>query len=217
MAEQGPVVAGSANRPAPIVAELGRPETAEETAARKAENSRQHRANQTLRNLIWSLVATLAVVAVLVFVVVRPDPVNVGPVDYATVAEQAQGDIPVPLAAPTLPTGWSANEAELRTSKGVTAWYIGFLTPSGDFIAFSEGLDANPTWTDAILEGKAPTGSVSIGQNWVEYNHRAEKDPGNVAYGLVTDVPGATLVLNGTASDADFATLASALLDSIGQ
>ena len=202
---------------APVVAELGRPETPEETAARKAENSRQHRANQTLRNLIWSLVATLAVVAFLVFVVVRPDPAKVDPIDYATVASQSQGDIPVTLAAPVLPVGWTANEAELRKSKGVTSWYIGFLTPKGDFIAVNEGVDANPTWTDAILEGKAPTGSVSIGQDWVEYNHRTEKDPGNVAYGLVTDVPGATLVLNGTASDADFATLASALLESMGQ
>ena len=207
MAEQGPVVA-----------ELGRPETPGETAARKAENSRQHRANQTLRNLIWSLVATLAVVAVLVFVVVRPDPVNVGPVDYATVAEQAQGDIPVPLAAPTLPAGWSANEAELRTSKGVTAWYIGFLTPGGDFIAMNQGFDANPTWIDGLLEGAAPTGSRTIGPvNWVEYDQRTSKDPGNVAYALVHDANGVSLVLNGTASDKDFGTLAAAIADSPGR
>ncbi len=201
---------------APVVAELGRPETPEETAARKAENSRQHRANQTLRNLVWSLLATLAVVAVLVFVVVRPDPAKVDPVDYVTVAAQAQGDIPVPLAAPTLPSGWTANEAELRTVKGVTSWYIGFLTPSGDFIAFTEGIDANPTWTDDILEGRAPSGSISIVQNWVLYDHRTDKDPGNVAYGLVSDVNGAVLVLNGTASNDDFAVLAREVLRSMG-
>ena len=57
-----------------IVAELGRPETAEETAQRKAENSRKHRANQTALNLVGATVASLAIVAFLVIVVVRPAP-----------------------------------------------------------------------------------------------------------------------------------------------
>ncbi len=58
-------------RPPAVVAELGRPETPEETAERKAENSRNHRNRQTVNNLVLSLIATVAVVALIVLFVPR--------------------------------------------------------------------------------------------------------------------------------------------------
>src|SRR6188768_3017135 len=106
----------SAKKAAPIVAELGRPETPEETAARKAESSRRHRANQSMRNLGWSLGVSLLVVLFLVLVVVRPDPGTTGAVDYAAAAQEAQPGIDVALVSPELPDGWSANAAEIRTT-----------------------------------------------------------------------------------------------------
>ena len=45
-----------------IVAELGRPETPDETAARKAESSRVHRESQNTRNLVAALIVTIAIV-----------------------------------------------------------------------------------------------------------------------------------------------------------
>jgi hypothetical protein len=44
-----------------IVAELGRAETPDETAARKAESSRVYRASQNTRNLVAALIVTIAV------------------------------------------------------------------------------------------------------------------------------------------------------------
>jgi hypothetical protein len=41
-----------------VVAELGRPETPEETAARKAESSRVYRSSQNFRNLIAARAST---------------------------------------------------------------------------------------------------------------------------------------------------------------
>jgi hypothetical protein len=199
-------------RPAPVVADLGRPETPEETSARKAEASRKHRANQTLRNLIWALLASLAVVLFLVLVVVRPNPPAAEPIDYATVATQAQGDLPDTLVAPVLAPGWSANEAELRKVGDITVWYIGFITPDEQFIAFSQGIEANPTWVDNVLETAQPTGSTRIaGTEWVAYDNRDDDDPGNIAFALVTERDSSTFVLNGTASDSEFEELATAL------
>ena len=66
-----------AQRPPREVAELGRPETPEETAARKAENSRKHRQRQTLKNLVLALAASLGVVFIIVLLVPRSD----GPID----------------------------------------------------------------------------------------------------------------------------------------
>ena len=62
-----------AARPPRVVAELGRPETPEETAARQAENSLKHRQRQTVTNLVLALGASLLVVLALVLLVPRSD------------------------------------------------------------------------------------------------------------------------------------------------
>src|SRR5690606_38250800 len=118
----------------PVVAELGRPETPEETAARKAETSRVHRESQTARNLIAALLMSLGLVVLIMLVVVRPDPAPREPVDYVTTAHEAQPTVDEHLLAPTLPDGWEANSAQLKTTSGVNTWYIGFITPQEQFI-----------------------------------------------------------------------------------
>jgi hypothetical protein len=185
-------------------------QSAAEIAAIKAENSRRHRAAQTTRNLIWALVATLIVVLFLFLVVVRPDPVPEDPIDFATVASQSQAD--APLVAPALPEGWSANRADLTKSGEIQVWYIGLITPSDQFIALNQGIDANPTWVDNLLESAQATGSTSIaGVEWAVYDYRDADDPGNLAYALVTEVGESTYVLHGTASNGEFAVLAQAM------
>jgi hypothetical protein len=187
-------------------------EPAEDVAAIKAANSRAHRAAQTVRNLIWALVATLAVVLFLVFVVVRPDPGPRAAVDYSAIAAEAQGGLDTDIAAPVLPTGWEANEAQLRTVGDIRVWYIGFITPEQQFIALNQGIDANPTWVDNLLESAQPTGSRVIGDlSWTVYDHRDGDDPGNLAYALVVEREESTFVLYGTASDSEFETLATAM------
>ena len=203
----------AARQPA-IVAELGRPETPEETAARRAENSRKHRANQTLLNLIVALVASLGIVLFLVVVVVRPDPGALQPVDYRAIAAQAQTDSTEPLIAPLLPDGWSANDAHFQQTAQVPTWYIGFITPSVQFIALDQGIGANPTWQAAILNSVTATGSTTIdGVTWTVYDHRTAKNPGNFAYALSATVKGSTVILHGTASNAEFELLATAAIE----
>ena len=195
-----------------IVAELGRPETPEETAARKAENSRRHRANQTLLNLIVATLASLAIVLFLVVVVVRPAPEQTAAIDYATIAAEAQGGSSEPLVVPALPQGWTANAARFDRRSEVLTWYIGFVTPRSEFIAFNQGIDANTTWQAAVLDGSEATGETTIGGiRWTVYDHRAADDPGNHAYALSGTVGASTFVLHGTAPDAEFEALATTI------
>lgn len=206
-----------ANRKQPaVVAELGRPETPDETAARKAENSRKHRANQTLLNLVVALVASLGIVLFLVVVVVRPDPGTIKPIDYATVAAEAQGGASEPLIVPELNDGWYANDARYQNVSEILTWYIGFVTPERQFIALNQGIEANPTWQSAVLDGAEATGSVSIdGLTWTTYDQRDSDDPGNFAFSMTTVVEGSTLVLHGTAVDAEFEELARSIADEV--
>lgn len=196
----------------PIVAELGRPETPEETAARKAETSRKHRANQTLLNLIVALLGSLLIVVFLVSVVVRPAPAPPDGVDYATIAAQAQSGTTEPLVAPVLPPGWSANDARFQTTEQVPTWYIGFLTPGEQYIGLDQGIGANPTWQATLLDQARETGTVTLeGVEWTVYDQRDAQDPGNFAYSLATTHGDSTVLLHGTASDDEFALLATAI------
>jgi hypothetical protein len=208
-----------AQKPPRVVAELGRPETPEETAARKAENSLKHRQRQTLLNLVLALGASLLVVLVIVLIVPRSDAPMEPDIDVAPIAEQAQIASDDPLAVPELPEGWRANAAELRTSTvdGVTAWYVGYLTPSDEYIGMYQGLEANPTWVAGLLERTLATGTTTIdGVEWTVYDNRdSGDDVGNARYGLTTEAGGSTFVLLGTATPEEFLALATALVPTI--
>jgi hypothetical protein len=193
-----------------IVAELGRPETPEETAQRKAEASARRRSNQTAFNLVIATAASLLIVLFLIVVVVRPTPPGPEPVDYRSIAgESGEGVI-----APALPDGWSANDARLETEGGVRTWTIGFITPTTQYIGFEQGLDANETWLAAAVDGARPTGTTSIGGlEWTVYDRRDEGDTGNYAFALSAELGDDLLVLHGTAPDAEFETLAAAVAE----
>jgi hypothetical protein len=195
-----------------VVAELGRPETPDETAWRKAETSRKHRANQTTLNLVVALIASLGVVLFLVVVVVRPNPAPSLGVDYAATAAQAQGDAAEPLVVPTLAAGWSANAARFETVSAVPTWYIGFITPTTQFIALNQGIGANDTWLATVLDDAEMTGVTTVeGIRWDVYDERDSEDPGNHAYSMSTEASGFTIVLHGTAPTAEFEELAASI------
>jgi hypothetical protein len=192
-----------------VVAELGRPETPEETAARKAENSRRHRASQTTRNLVASLIATVAVVAALVAIVVRPDPDIDRNVDWHAIAAAAG----TPVVDPQLPDGWTANAAELRGAGDTRYWYIGFLTPEGDFAAVEERAVPDDDLVDDVLPKVAsgPVDGSAGGLTWSVWDATEAEDPGN--YETVWESRGTTeqLLVYGTADPAEVEVLADAV------
>lgn len=199
-----------------VVAELGRPETPQEGADRRAEASRVRRQSKTFVNLVIALLASLAVVAVVVLVVVRPDAAPREPIDYAAIS--AEADAPVALAAPQLSAQWSANSAVYNASAadGVANWYVGFVTPADQFIGLRQGIEANPTWLANELAGMKSTGTTTIdGIQWTVYDRRGAKDVGNYAYALSTVGTHSTYVMYGTAADDEFETLAKELAATI--
>ncbi|MGN6325132.1 DUF4245 domain-containing protein [Pseudolysinimonas sp.] len=213
-----PKYAGSDEQGRPIVAELGRPETADEIADRRAASSRAHRANQTLINLLLAIGASLVVVVVLVLVVVRPAPENSRQqVDYLQTAQQAQASVDSRLAAPRLPSGWYANRAELsQPGDGqVSTWEIGLLSPDARYVGLTQGFRADATWVADQVERLQPTRTRSYGGlDWRVYDHRDRTlgDDAHVAYALVATSGDSTIVLTGsTATNGEFATVATAI------
>ncbi|WP_210479416.1 DUF4245 family protein [Naasia sp. SYSU D00948] len=204
-------------RPA-VVAELGRPETPEETAARKAEERRVRASRRTTTNLWLSLLAGLAAVLVLVLLVPRGDAELTPDIDYVAVAADAQKDVDVPLAVPRPGSDWRANAAELRTSAAddIVSWYIGFLTPGDEYLGFSQGIEANPSWVSALLQESRPDSTDRIGGlEWTVYDNRETGARGNVEYALVTEGPDGLYAVYGTADPGEAAQLAAAVAESI--
>ncbi|MEY2698990.1 MAG: hypothetical protein RL720_946 [Actinomycetota bacterium] len=197
-----------------IVAELGRPETPEETAARKAENSRLYKSRKTINNLVYSLLVTVGLVAVIYFMVPRAEGEPNWKVDYIAQSEIASKSLGEELLVPAMPEQWRANAAELRNASNgqVTSWYIGFITPGDKFIAFNEAFDADATWVSNTLKDYPATGDITIdGQLWTVYDNREMSDAGNVEYAMVTTAGRSTIVLFGNADNAEFEQLASSI------
>lgn len=200
-----------AKREPRIVAELGRPETSQETAERLATGSRNYRSRKTLNNLVLSLLATLVTVLVIVLLVPRNDNPILLDVDYQASADQLQTAVEEPLLSPALPDTWRANAAEYRSgdSDGVTAWYIGLLTPRDQFIGLTQGFNANPTWLSQQVGDTPVSQTLTIeGVQWDVYVNPATQDQGNFEYALVTVAGDSTYLLLGTADPVEFAELA---------
>jgi hypothetical protein len=194
-----------------VVAELGRPETPQETADRKAEASRKRRANQTVFNLVLALAASLAIVVLLVLVVVRPDQAPRDPVDYAGIAAEFQSQSEVALVVPVLPERWEANGATFDPEDGGGAtWRIGFVTPQQRYAAVDQAIEPDEGWLADRLDSAAATSTTEIGDlSWDVYDRRESDPTGNYSYALATIVDGTVYLVHGVATDAEFITLAT--------
>ncbi|MGX1701839.1 DUF4245 family protein [Microbacterium sp. NPDC055357] len=202
-----------------VVAELGRPETPDETASRKAEASRVYRSSQTTRNLIAALLVTIAIVAVIVLGVPRGTPPPRDPIDVAATAESigvAEGHTAI---APDLPAAdWVVNRAAVEGDGSVRAWTIVYAPADEDipgFLRVAQAFDADDGWAARILSGSAPTGTQSIGGvTWDRYDLDASRT-GNITVALGATAGDDTILIYGTAADPLLEDMAAAVADEV--
>lgn len=187
-----------------IVAELGRPETPQETADRKAASSQAYRSSKTFRNLVTALLVTLAVVAVIVLAVPRGSLAEPEPVDVAAAAAEAQERIDHRLIVPEVPSDWRANSARLEGS----TWRVVYAPQQG-FVRIAQGIGVDDGWVSQTLGGFAPSGDVAIDDlDWEVYEIPAAARADNISYALATRAGGDTILIYG-AMDADTAAVAA--------
>lgn len=203
-----------------IVAGLGRPETPEETAARKANDSRLYRQRKTVNNLVYSLIISLGLV---VFIVLMAPGLTGGKnvfeeysADVAEEAVTASATAGRPLIAPEPGEGWKAKHAGLRTVDGITSWQVDFTTAAGAYAAVvqaftADGAPVAPEWIAKQLEEQAPTGAEQLaGVDWVVYDHTDRSaDSANMLFGLQSEIEGETFLVYGTDSPETLRALAA--------
>lgn len=204
----------------PIVAELGRPETAEEKASRVAAARAKRRSNQSTKNLVLSLGASLAIVLFLVLVAVQTAP-ETPAVDFEATAQEAADGLDRQVVAPVFPAQWTPTRAELTATLGVAEWRSVFVTngdPDGS-LTMVQGFDADTTWLSEVLRlGRTEGDAVTIGERaWTLYDRRENENLGLRQYALVTDTPDSIVVLYGSATEDEFALLATAISFDLSQ
>lgn len=202
------------NGRAPVVAELGRPETPEETAARKAASSKAYRSSQTIRNLVAALIATLAVTAIIVFGVPRGSVTPPPPVDLEGLAAEASTAMDRPVIVPELTAAWRVNAAELQGGP-VTVWDV-TIAPSAEdergFLRIAQAFDADAAWAPLRLDSTAASGTVVIdGRDWDEYVLRNPELSANVSYALGTQAGRDYVLVYGSLGPDDTAAFAGSL------
>lgn len=210
-------------KPPAVVAELGRPETSEETAARKARDSRLYRQRKTVNNLVFSLLVSLGLVLLMVLIVPRgAGGFEDHEVDVQELAEQASPSAGHALVAPEVPDGWKAKQAELRhDSDGqITYWYIGYTTADERYAAVvqaftADGSPVEERWIATQLEQQSATGADRIGGvDWTVYDH-ADRSPdeANMLFGMEGEAGGTALLVYGTDRAETIMTLAASVAE----
>ena len=176
-----------------------------------SDSAAKHRAKQTVRNLILSLLVSLGLMVALVLGVPRDDSNRVNPVDYAQIAQEAEATVNKTVLAPTVPADWYSNGARLENELDVQSWYIGFVTPDNQFIGMNQAFESNPSWLALTLQGNWQDGEVVLdGKTWQIWPTLTPSNPpGTKEYAMVHEHEGSAVVIFGTAKKEDFILLAT--------
>ena len=181
-------------------------------------NSAERRAKQTIRNLIFSMLATLGVVALIYLGVPRDDSSLIQRIDYVSVSQEAEVSLGLEVIAPPIPSSWWSNAARVEKQLGLDAWYVGFVTGDNEFLGLNQTFASNPSWEADFLAGNKLSGSELVGGlSWELYPTKMPSDPpGTKEFAMLHRAENFTVVIYGTAEKADFLLLAEAISKQLG-
>ena len=201
-----------------IAAHLGRPETPEEEAARKAENTKNYRQSQSFRNLIIALVASLAIVAIVYFIVPRGQIEAAPQPDVAATADQVAEQYDRTVIVPSPPDDWGKNIAEIRAGSP-SIWSVNYNDiPEAKraFVKFEQAFDADEVWASQVLRGTSPSGTTTVdGLEWTEFEIRDPDRAGNISYALGIQAGTDYVLIYGSAEPDAAAVIASSVSDDV--
>ena len=199
-----------------VVAELGRPETPDETAARKAASSAAYRSSKTVRNLVVALLVTLGIVAVIILAVPRGQ-LPATEIDVAETAATIESGGDDDLIVPELPETWRVNSAVVESDDTVRAWTIVYVPESAQgYVSIEQGFDADAAWASRVLRGAEIEDTVTIdGITWDRYDVGTSGEEGNITQGLAVAAGADTVLIYGDTDEASLTQAAESVADQI--
>jgi hypothetical protein len=134
---------------------------------------RSRYATGTAANMIRSLLAIGAVLAVFFFLVPRVSSVSQPPVDVESAAKNVVRTTGWAISVPRgLPDGWQASAARyVRSTDGLMTWHAGYVSPAGHYVALEQTRGATRGWIEAQTNRAARVGELTAaGRTWVKFN-----------------------------------------------
>ncbi len=172
----------------------------------------KRRGSESAGDMLRSMGAVLAVVAVVVILVVRPHGQPVRTVDFAgpaaTAGAQASYDV---LAPVELGDRWRATSVRAEPAGEAFEWHVGFVTPRDAYAAVEQSDVAGTAqvrrYVDRFVAGSTDAGRVQVaGRSW---QRRVGGHP--EPRGLLLSVGPVTTLVAGGAGWAELHELAAAL------
>lgn len=123
-------------------------------------------------NLVRSLLAIIAAMALLYLMVPRVNSVSGPPVDVHGEAVAAAELSGWPLVeAVGLPAGWKPTSARyVRSTSELMTWHAGYQTPEGTYVAIEQTMDPTAKWIGAQTSRAKPSGTIeAAGKTWTRY------------------------------------------------
>ena len=101
-----------------------------------------------MNNLLLSLLATAAMVLLVVLIVPRDESSRIPKIDYTAVAIEASKSSGNEIIVPELPGGWWSNKAQWlgQPADAVPRFEVGFVGPKNEYIGETHAFGVNPTW-----------------------------------------------------------------------
>lgn len=137
---------------------LAQPKSAYELPSRK---------NTVLRNMVWAIVLTMALVVVIgiaffgVGSTSERKPLENSELDVAASAERAQGVADFPVAAPTMGEEWSERSARF-TDGDIPRWQVDYTSPSDALVTLTEQSEVNAAMLSSALPGTVVEEELTI-------------------------------------------------------
>lgn len=144
--------------------------------------------------MVISMGLILAMVAVVVWLLPRPNAIEQPAADVENAASGAVSQLsfvpPVPLGL----DGWTPTSAQVnRSTDDVRTWHVGYRTDDGEYLAIEVARDATPTWQRAQTASGSADGTATVeGQEWDRF---LQEDRGR--HSLVRESDGVTVVATG--------------------
>lgn len=132
----------------------------------------QRRARQSIKNLIWALLATIGAVLIVIAIVPRDDSSRLQSVDAAEVAQAARDSSGLNvLELAGFPEGWYASRANWSetSEKGEAEFFIGLVGPDNQYLGVTQVLGFSDAWLAEQTKDLEKTDEYFSGENfwWV--------------------------------------------------
>ena len=171
------------------------------------------RKSPRLRQTVWDMVRSMAVVLAVVFLIVllawRPQPDAVKVIDPVPVLTGAAAQADFPVLAPTgLAEGWrptSARWQPTEDSESAPVMHVGYVTPTDAYAQVSQSTARSAAYLDEQTAGGQAVGQRDIdGTTWEQWETADRKS-------LVLGSGPAMVIVSGTGSWEELASLAASL------